>query len=92
MSKNNEKSEMVYRKELGARLKYLRTDKGLTQADVVAATNVKQPSIVRYESGTRTPDAYFIMKYAEMLECNLTWLISGEGQPYPIKKPQENAS
>lgn len=61
-------------------LKKLRTKKGLSQQALADMMYVTRPSIARWESGTRLPDAMMIRKLAEVLGVNVDFLMSAAGQ------------
>ena len=80
MSKNVENfdsQEMIYRREVGERLRSFRISQGIRQQEVAAETGVRQPSLVRYESGKRCPSLYFIKIFVEKFGCDLHWLVFG---------------
>lgn len=90
MPKKAEKIDMweqAYRQEFGKRLKEFRVSKGINQQEVAKQTGVMQPSIVRYESGLRAPDIYFIKQFVEKFDCDLNWLVFGgrdeSSPPFP---------
>jgi len=51
----------------GHRLKVLRVNAGLTQAELGAAVGIKQGTVARYESGDRTPPDEMRAKLADAL-------------------------
>lgn len=61
-------------------LKKLRTKKGLSQQALADMMYVTRPTIARWESGTRLPDAMMIRKLAEVLGVNVDFLMSAAGQ------------
>jgi len=69
--------EMIYRQELGERLKSFRVKNGIRQQEVAAETGIQQPSLVRYESGKRCPSLYFVKQFVEKFGCDLHWLVFG---------------
>ena len=50
----------------------LRTDLGLTQADVAARMGRQQPSVARFEAGNTNPTLRFLQELAEALGARLT--------------------
>ena len=65
--------------KFGEKLKKLRTEKGLKQAEVAAAVGVSRRTYISYEQEGRYPrkrDVY--AKLAETLECDINYLISEE--------------
>ncbi len=61
------------------RLKELRTEKNLTQAEAAKNLNVTQGTIALWESGKRTPDIKKVHKIANYFDVSISWLI-GEGK------------
>ena len=65
--------------KFGEKLKKLRTEKGLKQAEVATAVGVSRRTYISYEQEGRYPrkrDVY--AKLAETLECDINYLISEE--------------
>ena len=63
-----------------ATLKKLRIKKGLSQQELADMMFVTRPTIARWESGARLPDAMMIRKLAEVLGVNVDFLMSAAGQ------------
>lgn len=57
-------------------LKKLRIKNGLSQQALADKMYVTRPSIARWESGTRLPDAMMIRRLAEILGVNVDFLLS----------------
>lgn len=70
-------SEMAYRKDFGQRLRAIRNEKKMTQSEFGAPFGINQPTILRYEAGTRLPDLHFLKGIALTYHINLNWLICG---------------
>lgn len=67
---------------VGARIKYMREKKGMTQPELAKAIGIKQPSLSAIEGGgTKSPSAINLLKIAHVLEANPWWLATGEGEP-----------
>ena len=69
-----------FNREIGLRIKALRKKAGLTQKGFADKVGVSQPSVVRFEAGTRMPDAHVIKTVAEQFGCAVEWLIFGENR------------
>lgn len=54
----------------------LRTDAGLTQADLGAALNYSDKSISKWERGEAIPDAYVLKQMAEMFGVTVDYILS----------------
>ena len=61
-------------------LKQLRTKKGLSQQMLADQMFVTRPTIARWESGARLPDAMMIKRLAEILGVNIDFLLSAAAQ------------
>ncbi len=61
-------------------LKQLRTKKGLSQQMLADQMFVTRPTIARWESGARLPDAMMIKRLAEILGVNVDFLLSAAAQ------------
>ena len=57
-------------------LKKLRTEKGLSQQALADRLFVTRPTVARWESGTRLPDAMMIARIAEVLSVDINHLLS----------------
>lgn len=63
--------------EIGARIKKIRGQ--LTQKEFADLLGVGRTSVVRYESGERTPDAEFLVKLNVIYKVQPLWLLTGQG-------------
>lgn len=57
-------------------IKKLRTEKGLSQNTLADKLFVTQPTVARWESGTRLPDAMMMTRLAEVLGVDVNVLLS----------------
>lgn len=66
-------------------LKKLRSEKGLSQQDLAESMYVTRPTVARWESGARLPDAAMIKRLAEVLCVDIDYLLSSAlvGQELP---------
>lgn len=63
----------------GIRLKYLRTQDGITQAELGKALEIAKSTISMYESGKREPDFETIEKFADYFNVDMaTFFPSGK--------------
>ena len=58
-----------------ARLKELRTDKNLSQADLASATGLTQGAITYWETGQRIPNAKAILILARFFDVSTDYLL-----------------
>ena len=61
-------------------LKKLRTEKGLSQNALADKLYVTRPTVARWESGTRLPDATMIKRLADALSVDVDSLLSAAAQ------------
>lgn len=69
------------------RLKFLRKNLGLTQAELAEKLNIGQTYLSEIERGNRNPAPQFFLSLA-MLNINLNWLFTGEGSMFTEKSVQ----
>ena len=67
---------------LRERIKKIRKESGLTQAEFGAKIGVKSNTITTYETGTRVPSDAVIHSICRENNVSDAWLRTGEGQPY----------
>jgi len=65
--------------ELGARLKQLRIEAGLTQAELARRTGIHRPNIARVEAGRHTPSLETLSKLATAIGVPTTRIFADEG-------------
>ncbi len=65
----------------------LRTEKGLTQAELGAALNYSDKTISKWERGEAIPDAYVLTQLAELFGVSVDFLLSSHDK---WEKPKEN--
>ena len=70
------------------RLKWARTQRGMTQEALAFKTGMSQTTIGNYEAGVRGKrlDANKIKLLADALWVNFEWLLTGEGSAYLAKQ------
>ncbi len=65
-------------KKIGACLRDLRKEKGLTQEQLAERFSVSQRTVSRWETGTATPDLDVLLQLANFYEVDLRALLNGE--------------
>ncbi len=65
-------------KKIGAFLKTLRKEKGLTQAQLAEHFNVSDRSVSRWETGSNMPDLGLLVEIAEYYHLDVSEIIDGE--------------
>ncbi len=63
--------EAVADEELGRRLRELRLQAGLTQAELAARVGISQPNVARLESGVNPPNLSTLRKIADALSADV---------------------
>lgn len=68
--------------ELGKRIAELRMRRGFSQKEAAERVGIKYPTYQKYEYGNH-PSRKKLDQLHAFYMCNKTWLITGEGEPYP---------
>lgn len=63
---------------LGERLKYLRTSRGLSQAQLAREAKVSQPTIAQIESGKKDPSVQTLRQIAQALDVELAAIFAAD--------------
>ncbi len=74
---------------IGPRMRQLRNEAGLSQAELGSKVGLEKSTISSYESGTRTPTAYTAAKIAKALGVSLDYLCAITNDRYNIRIPKE---
>lgn len=56
--------------DLGARIRKLRTERGISQPELAALLGVYQKDISRWEHNVRTPNAYMLKMMCEVMQAS----------------------
>lgn len=73
--------------EFSVRLQYLVDTRKISQKDIVEGAEVDKAQVSNWLSGkVITPRRTTIHKLAEFFGCNVEWLATGEGEPWPEGK------
>ena len=67
------------------RLRDLREDHDLTQADVAAILGMKQPQYFRYEQGYRDIPTDILIQLADYYDTSIDYLLGRTDDPHPPK-------
>ena len=70
------KSKEVLLKKLGARIREIRKEKNMSQAELANTIDKDQQSVQRLEAGNINPSYYYLYEIAEGLNVELEDLIS----------------
>ncbi len=57
------------------RIKDLREDRDLRQADVAEATGIDQRTLSNYETGKTNPDSFALIKLADFFDVSIDYLL-----------------
>ena len=68
---------MTINKQLGARIRYLRTQKNMTIEDLALEAEINRNYLCDLERGTRNPTVVVLNKIAKALDINLSTLFEG---------------
>jgi len=75
---------------IGKRLKLLRLQLNRTQNKFCELIGVKRAVYNHYENNRRSPSVQIISKIAKATNCNLNWLLTGEGPMFLNQDPNTN--
>ena len=73
------------------RLKYLRSELGLSQTDMAKLMGVSLRVYHRYEKGEQKPSYEKLIPLVKKFNVNINWLLTGEGEMF-IKPKKEKES
>lgn len=73
---------------IGAKIKEIRTKKGMTQKQVADLCGMADSAIRKYESGKQTPKLDTLQKIANALDCDF-WELCGAINTIPLQKMNE---
>lgn len=73
--------------EIADRLKALRKNAKLTQAQVASESDQFQSVISDIEKGDRKPDINLLSWYSKRFNCSLDWILTGNGEQSVRKDP-----
>ncbi len=75
-------------KKIGAFLKELRRDKGLTQEQLAESLNVSGRTVSRWETGSNMPDLDILISLSNYYEVDIKELLDGERRSEKMDKEQ----
>lgn len=74
------------------RIKYIRTERGMTQTEIAEKLGLSQNYIWMIEKGERSPSDRTINDICREFGVNETWLRTGEGEPFKEPPREEEIS
>ncbi len=75
---------------IGDRIRAARDNKELDQSTLADKAGVVTRTLQRWEKGEQVPDGVSITKIARATGVQPTWLLTGEGEMYPLPSRPEN--
>lgn len=63
---------------VGARIKNRRNEIHLTQTDIFNMCGIRSGALSRIENGTSVPSVILFYRIAQILECDMQWLLTGD--------------
>jgi len=87
-NKNNKKILLPIKKEIAARLRQVRKDKGMTQRDTGEVLGINFQHVSKYERAEFVPTFENLIKLIKHFSININWLLTGHGPMYlkPMKE------
>lgn len=73
---------------LGDRIRQVRKESRLSQKVFGKLCGVSPLTLMRYECGSRGPDARFLVRVSENFNVNANWLLTGQGGVYLDQPPE----
>ena len=75
---------------IGERLREARENKSMDQAALAAKVGIVTRTLQRWEKGEQVPDGLYITKIAKVTSIRASWLLTGEGEMYPVPVRPDN--
>ena len=70
------------RQEIGKRLRLIREEKGITQAELGEKLGIQFQHVSKYERGETVPTWENLIKLNELYNVNINWLLTGKGRMF----------
>lgn len=67
----------VSMESIGERIKTRRKELQLTQTDIFEMCGIRSGALSRIENGTSVPSVILFYRIAEVLQCDMNWLMTG---------------
>ena len=61
---------------IGEKLKNMRTERSLKQKDIAELLNIMPNAYSQYETNSRIPNIFVLMKLADFYKCGLDYMMS----------------
>jgi transcriptional regulator with XRE-family HTH domain len=72
-------------KTLGERIQLIQKKSGKTLPQFAKSLGVSRHSLINYQKNRTYPDSRFLSTLCELYRVNPTWLLLGEGEPFPLE-------
>ena len=73
------------RQTIAGNITYLRTDAGMTQAELAQKLNYSDKSVSKWERGDGMPDVTVLVTIAECFGVTVDWILTDHPKPHPPK-------
>lgn len=81
----------IYAERLKERVEWAKKNRGLTQEQIANAANLTRTALRHYWDRGGTPNERSLLLLADILECDLNWLIGRDTTPeWPKTDPLED--
>lgn len=80
---------VVTKKEIGARIKLLRQERGLTQVELGERLDMTQPNLSAIERGARGVTVHQVVRIAKALAVSTDQILLAEKAPAPGRRPKK---
>jgi transcriptional regulator with XRE-family HTH domain len=72
-------------KTLGERVQLIQKESGKTLPKFAKSLGVSRHSLINYQKNRTYPDSRFLSTLCELYRVDPTWLLMGEGEPFPLE-------
>jgi repressor LexA len=87
---NCNKEESIVKSTIGDRIREARENKEFDQATLAEKVGIATRTLQRWEKGDQVPDGISITKIAKAASVHPHWLLTGEGEMYPMPSRPPN--
>ena len=72
-------------KTLGERIQLIQKKSGKTLPQFAKSLGISRHSLINYKKNRTSPDSRFLSTLCEVYRVNPTWLLLGQGEPFPLE-------
>lgn len=80
----------IVMESVGDRIKHRRKEMQLTQTDIFEMCGIRSGALSRIENGTSVPSVILFYRIAQVLECDMEWLLTGNSSNMRISVLSKN--